>query len=183
MLIRVSDFRRLIREELNEASRLKKAVASAAMATALGMGTPASAQQQSYTAGPHPNSRVEPSDISVIVKKASKKYNVPEKLIHAIISTESSYRPYVTSGCGAGGLMQLMPATAKWLGVHDVYDIEQNIMGGSKYLSYLLKRFNDIEHAIAAYNAGPGNVAKHGGVPPFPETQKYVKSVMQRMGK
>lgn len=114
-----------------------------------------------------------------IIRQASEKYQVDEKLIHAIIKIESNYNPQVTSHAGAAGLMQLMPATAREVGVTDRYDIVQNIFGGTHYFSKMLRRHHgDIKLALAAYNAGPGNVKKYGGIPPFKETQNYVQKVM-----
>lgn len=111
--------------------------------------------------------------------KASETYGVPKALLEAITMQESSFNPNATSRCGAQGLMQLMPATAASLGVTNAYDPEQNIMGGSKYISQLIQEYNgDIPLALAAYNAGSNNVKKYGGVPPFKETQDYVVKVM-----
>lgn len=117
-----------------------------------------------------------------IFEEAARKYNVPVNLLKAIGYTESSFRVNATSHCGAQGIMQLMPGTAKSLGVTDAYDPEQNIMGGAKYISSLLKKYEgNTTLALAAYNAGSGNVAKYGGVPPFKETQNYVVKVHKYM--
>jgi soluble lytic murein transglycosylase-like protein len=112
--------------------------------------------------------------------KASQTYNVEVALIKAVIMAESSYNPRAVSHRGAQGLMQLMPTTAKWLGVHDSFDPELNIDGGVRYLRRLLDRFDgDVRLALAAYNAGSRYVRKYGGVPPFKATRKYIKKVMQ----
>lgn len=117
-----------------------------------------------------------------IFTEASERYNVPKDLIKAIAKTESDFDPNATSGSGAQGLMQLMPATARELGVTDAYDPYQNVMGGTKYISQLLNKYDgDVKLALAAYNAGSGNVAKYGGIPPFKETQNYVVKVMNFM--
>lgn len=114
-----------------------------------------------------------------IITEMSEKYNVPEKLIYQVIKTESNFNEKVVSSAGAQGLMQLMPATAKWLGVKDSFDPKQNIEGGVSYLSKMIKKYDgNLTLAVAAYNAGPGNVDKYGGVPPFKETQNYVKKVL-----
>ncbi|MEK3887395.1 lytic transglycosylase domain-containing protein [Bacillus sp. FSL K6-3431] len=118
------------------------------------------------------------SSIENIINKAADKYNLPAKLIKSIIKHESNFNPSVVSHAGASGLMQLMPGTARGLGVIDIFDPEQNVMGGSKYIRNMLDKYNgNIELALAAYNAGPGNVSKYDGIPPFKETQAYVKKV------
>ncbi|MEK5079416.1 lytic transglycosylase domain-containing protein [Solibacillus sp. FSL W7-1436] len=116
------------------------------------------------------------------IAAAAKKFNIPEKLITSVIKQESNFNASATSAAGASGLMQLMPATARYLGVSDRFDPAQNIMGGAKYIRQMLDQFdNNVETALAAYNAGPGNVKKYGGIPPFQETQNYVKKIMNYM--
>lgn len=117
-----------------------------------------------------------------IFERAAKKYNVSVDLLKAIGKAESEFNPNAVSKAGAQGVMQLMPGTAADLGVTDSFDPEQNIMGGSKYIADLLKRYDgDNKLALAAYNAGMNNVKKYGGVPPFKETQNYVVKVMKYM--
>lgn len=119
------------------------------------------------------------NDYESIIKKAASQYGVPERLIESVIKHESSFNPNAVSSAGATGLMQLMPATAKFLGVSNAFDPEQNVMGGAKYLSQLMEKYDgNLSLTLAAYNAGPGNVSKYGGIPPFKETQNYVKKVL-----
>lgn len=113
-----------------------------------------------------------------LILAASRKHLLSAALIKAVVMAESGMNPNAKSRVGAQGLMQLMPATARGLGVTDPWNPEQNINGGSKYLRKNLDRFGNIELALAAYNAGPGNVLKYKGIPPFEETQVYVERVM-----
>jgi len=123
------------------------------------------------------------TDLDAIFDAAGRKYNISVDLLKAVARVESNFRPDATSRVGAMGIMQLMPGTAKYLGVNDAYDPEQNIMGGAKYLKEQLDRFEgDVELALAAYNAGWPAVKKHGGIPPFRETQAYVPKVLGYMG-
>lgn len=115
-----------------------------------------------------------------IFQKASDTYSVSKDLLKAMAKAESNFRANATSRCGAMGIMQLMPGTAKSLGVTDAYNPDQNIMGGAQYISRLLEKYNgNLSYAIAAYNAGSGNVDKYDGIPPFNETQNYVAKVLQ----
>jgi len=114
------------------------------------------------------------------VRAAAQEFGVEEAVVRAIIHAESAFRPNAVSHAGAQGLMQLIPATASRFGVGNVFDPNQNIRGGVQYLAWLLKRFdNDLTLAAAGYNAGEGAVDRHGGVPPYAETQRYVQRVAQ----
>jgi hypothetical protein len=111
-----------------------------------------------------------------LIETVALKHGVDPELVHAVVQAESNYQPRAKSPVGARGLMQVMPATAKDLGIKNLYDPHNNLEAGVRYLKFLLARF-DLTRAIAAYNAGPANVRKYGGVPPFEETQNYVKKV------
>ena len=123
------------------------------------------------------------ADLDAIFNAAGIKYNISPNLLKAVAKVESNFRHEAVSGAGAMGVMQLMPGTAKSLGVTDAFDPEQNIMGGAKYLREMLDRFDgNVEFALAAYNAGPGAVSKYGGIPPYKETQNYVPKVLGYFG-
>lgn len=114
-----------------------------------------------------------------IIEKYADRYGVDPVLVRAVIQVESDFNPRCVSNKGAKGLMQLIPATAKRFGVKDVFDPEQNIHGGVKYLAYLTRLFNDdLSRALAAYNAGEGAVQRYGGIPPYEETSTYVKRAL-----
>ena len=124
------------------------------------------------------------SEINELIEKYADKNGLDSDFVKAVIKQESGFNPNATSKCGAMGLMQLMPSTAEGLGVTNAYDAEQNIMGGTKYLKGLMDRFdNNKSLALAAYNAGPNAVKKYGGIPPYMETQNYVKSVLSNYDK
>ena len=119
------------------------------------------------------------AQLDAIFDEAASKYGVDAKFLKAIAKCESDFSTECTSRSGAMGIMQLMPQTAASLGVTNAYDPYQNIMGGARYISEKLAQYNgDKSLALAAYNAGSGNVAKYGGIPPFKETQNYVAKVM-----
>lgn len=119
----------------------------------------------------------------LIHAKASK-YDVDPALVAAVIEQESKFHRTARSQVGARGLMQLMPRTGRWLGARNLYDAEQNVDAGVKYIKYLQERFHgNVKQTIAAYNAGEGNVKRYGGVPPFRETQTYVRKVMNNYKK
>jgi soluble lytic murein transglycosylase-like protein len=113
-----------------------------------------------------------------IIQEAAAEYDLDPALIRAVMQAESAFHPYAVSRAGAEGLMQLMPALADEMGVSDSFDPRENIMGGVRYLKRLLDYHNgNLDLALASYNAGPGNVARYGGVPPFRETRQYVKTI------
>lgn len=139
-----------------------------------------------------PNAASIPADIPTsgdpqldrIIYEAAEKQGVDPRFVHAVIWQESKYKVDARSHAGAQGLMQLMPATAKRFGCNNVNDPVENITAGTKYLSWLLKRFSgNVELALAGYNAGEGSVDKYDGIPPYNETQNYVKIISKRYGK
>lgn len=115
-----------------------------------------------------------------IIKRAALASNVDHGLVKAIIHTESGFNPGALSKPGAQGLMQLMPATAGMYNVRNAFDPRENIQAGTRHIKYLIDRYQNLELALAAYNAGEGNVKKYGGIPPFAETQDYVRRVLSR---
>jgi soluble lytic murein transglycosylase-like protein len=118
-----------------------------------------------------------PKEITDLVEKSARAQGVDPLLVHAMIRVESNYDAHAVSPKGAEGLMQLMPSTAKMLGVSDSFDARENIEAGVKYLKYLQSVYKDDRLALAAYNAGPGSVEKYKQIPPYKETQKYVERV------
>ena len=122
------------------------------------------------------------NDFEAYFQAASEAYGVPVNLLKAVAKAESAFDPTAVSHCGAQGVMQLMPATARAMGVTDAFDPAQNIMGGAKYLSQMLDTFDgDVSLAVAAYNAGPGAVKKHDGIP-YESTRNYVNKVLDYAG-
>jgi soluble lytic murein transglycosylase-like protein len=116
--------------------------------------------------------------LSDVIARYAKAFNLEEALIKAVIKVESDYNPKAISSRGAQGMMQLIPETARLMDVNDPFNPEENIRGGSRYLRKMLDEFGgNLELALAAYNAGPGSVRRHGGVPPFAETRQYIKRV------
>lgn len=122
---------------------------------------------------------VSKEEINELIDVYSAKNNLDPDFVRAVVKQESGFNEHATSRCGAAGLMQLMPGTAKSLGVANPYDAEDNVKGGTKMLANLLKTYGgNKELALAAYNAGGGAVKKYGGIPPYGETQRYVKNVL-----
>jgi len=131
-----------------------------------------------------PEDAEEPRALARLARKIAERHGVDPDLVAAVVSIESAFVPDAVSHKGAMGLMQLMPATAASLGVSDPYDPEQNLDGGVRHLQTLLERYSGNRLlALAAYNAGAAAVARHGGVPPFRETQEYVRKVLSRAGR
>ncbi len=130
--------------------------------------------------GPGSLGPMDPSAFDQLIVETAQRHCVDPSLVKAIVKVESNFDPGAVSHAGAKGLMQLMDGTAQTLGVTDAFDPAQNVEGGVRFIKYLLDRYNNDEAlALAAYNAGPGAVDKHQGIPPFQETQKYVTLVLQ----
>ena len=188
-------------------TRGPRAIASLALAAALGAALPARADIYRYEdkdgvihfsnvnkrgklyardkgarkAAPAPSvaSGKTPSDFDAYIREAASLYQIPEALVRAVIRVESNFDPRAISRANAQGLMQLIPATAERMLVTDPFDARQNVLGGTRYLRVLANLFNgDIELTVAAYNDGEGAVMRHGGIPPYPETVEYVKRVL-----
>ena len=120
-------------------------------------------------------------DVEALLRQAAARNRLDPALVRAVVAVESAFRPEAVSKRGAQGLMQLMPATARALGVQDAFDPAQNLDGGARHLAALVQSYGgDLDKALAAYNAGEGAVARHGGVPPYRETRDYVAKVLKR---
>lgn len=166
-------FRQLLQDRMNDATMLNKNTLSRPDHVFQPLASPTS---NAYVS----SSPIPSSQFNDIIAGKAQKYGLSEQLIHSVIKAESNYNSNARSGAGAQGLMQLMPQTAKGLGVTDSYNPNQNVEGGTKYLSQMIKRYDgNLELGLAAYNAGPGNVDKYNGIPPFKETQSYVKKIMK----
>jgi len=135
----------------------------------------APAQTQS-PAGP----RLFDREIEEVIREQAARHGVSERLVKAVVQAESGGNPRAVSPAGAVGLMQLMPGTAKTLGV-DPYNPEQNVDGGIRYLKDMARQFGSLDDVLAAYNAGPGAVQRHGGVPPYKETQDYINKIRRSL--
>jgi soluble lytic murein transglycosylase-like protein len=133
-------------------------------------------------AEPVSNSAQSQNAVRQHIQVAATRFGVDRNLVDAVAWQESRYNPRAISTAGAVGVMQLMPDTARQLGVRNPHDLEQNVIGGTAYLRQQLERFgNNVPLALAAYNAGPGAVIKYGSIPPYRETQNYVRQIMQRL--
>ena len=144
--------------------------------------SPAVERRNGPTANSASNSSQSQNAVRQHIQLAATRFGVDRNLVDAVAWQESRYNPRALSTAGAMGVMQLMPGTARQLGVRNPQDVEQNVVGGTAYLRQQLERFgNNVPLALAAYNAGPGAVIKYGGIPPYRETQDYVRQIMQRL--
>ena len=169
--------------EVSSAGRLGAPVSGAATAAEVSAtgAAPAGvsgAASSGMARGPDREGRAASEPFDELVSRTAREFALPESLLHAVVQIESNGDPRAVSSKGALGLMQLMPGTAREVGVEDPFDPEQNLRGGAAYLSRQIERFGDLPRALAAYNAGPGAVEKHGGVPPYRETRNYVERVI-----
>lgn len=172
-----SDFKAILDKKMSE--NVEQVLDSAPIDEELGLDLKEAIQLKSKI-----DLKAQSANVDELIETFSNKYGVDGDFIKAIIKQESGFNPNATSKKGAMGLMQLMPATAKGLGVKDAYNPSENIEGGVKLISNLLKTYNNnSELALAAYNAGPNAVKKYGGVPPYKETQNYVKNIMATYNK
>jgi len=136
----------------------------------------------SADAAPGTPEAASPAGLNEAVARIAAEHSLPPQLLHSVIKVESNYNPYAVSNKGALGMMQLIPETAKRFGVKNVFNPEENIRGGAKYLRYLLDLFDgSYPLALAAYNAGEAAVARYGGIPPYAETQNYVVAVRREL--
>lgn len=166
-----------------ERAEAKKAAETAPLSTESNFSSALNEASQSYnTTDAAVSATVCPEDLNSIFEEAASTYGVSAKLLTSIARAESNFNPNAVSSAGAIGIMQLMPATAVSLGVTNSYDPRENIMGGAKLISQLLTKYSgNVSLALAAYNAGSSNVDAYGGIPPFTETQNYVKKVLAYM--
>ncbi len=143
-----------------------------------------SSQVAAPARSPQPRAQTARTSILRLISELARQHNIEPRLLRAIIQVESDFNPRAVSHAGAQGLMQLMPMTAKNYQVADVFEPRANIEGGIRYLQYLLRRFpGDMRRVLAAYNAGEHAVRRYNGVPPYPETQRYVERVMALYGR